>query len=405
MIPVPHFTRKPLPFETDVYNLGEEADALRAEVTRFATTEIEKLAAEAEEKAAFPQDLWERVGELGWLGISAPEEYGGTGGSYLYQVIVAEEISRASGGMGLSYIAHANLAMGQIARFGTEEQKQKYLPALCAGGIVGALAMSEAGAGSDVLGCMATTAKQDGADWILNGSKFWITNGPEAGVVVVYARTGEGKNDVTAFLVEKGAPGFTVSRKIDKTSMKCSNTAELVFDGCRVSGDAVLGGVNQGARVLMKGLDYERVVLSAGAAGIIQACIDVTHPYVCARKQFGRPLSDNQFVQGLMCDMDDALHSLRVDLYRAAQRLDRPHTPMMRPDASRLFRRAGEAVRIATGAAQDLMGGAGLTTEYPVDRYARDGQLYRTGGGTMEMRKIVHARHLITRAGGTPPKL
>ncbi|WP_091739134.1 acyl-CoA dehydrogenase family protein [Phenylobacterium immobile] len=376
------------------FGLGESADAVRETARRFAADRIAPLAAQIDADNAFPRQLWPQMGELGLHGITVEEEFGGLGMGYLEHVVAMEEISRASASVGLSYGAHSNLCVNQIRRWGSGEQKRRYLPALISGEHVGALAMSEAGSGSDVISMRLAAARVDGG-WRLTGTKFWITNAPHADVLVVYARTGPeaGAKGVTAFLVEKGFAGFSVGQKLDKMGMRGSDTGELVFEDCFVPDANVLGPVNGGAGVLMSGLDYERTVLAGGPLGIMQACLDVVLPYVRERRQFGRPIGGFQLMQGKIADMYVALNAARAYVYAVARACDSGLTT--RFDAAGAILMASEsAVRVSLEAIQAL-GGAGYTRDYPVERLMRDAKLYDIGAGTNEIRRFLIGRELI----------
>ena len=376
------------------FGLGETADALRESAARFAAAEIAPLAAKIDAENAFPRELWPKMGTLGLHGITVEEAYGGLGLGYLEHVVAMEEVSRASAAIGLSYGAHSNLCVNQIRRWGDEAQKRRYLPKLISGEHVGALAMSEAGAGSDVMG-MQLRADRRGDHFVLNGSKFWITNGPHADVLVVYARTDpEGASrGVTAFLIERGFEGFRCAQKLDKLGMRGSDTGELVFEDCEVPVENVLGAEGGGAGVLMSGLDYERAVLAGGPLGIMQACLDVVLPYVRERKQFGRPIGTFQLMQGKIADMYVALNSARAYVYAVARACDAGKTT--RFDAAGSILLASEnAVKTGLEAIQAL-GGAGYTKEWPVERFARDAKLLDIGAGTNEIRRMLIGRELI----------
>ncbi len=374
------------------FGLGETADAIRETTARWAADRLAPLAAEIDEKNEFRRELWPEMGELGLHGITVEEEYGGLGLGYLEHVVAMEEVSRASASIGLSYGAHSNLCVNQIRRWGTEEQKRRYLPRLISGEHVGSLAMSEAGSGSDVMS-MRTRAEKKGDRYVLNGTKFWITNAPSADTLVVYARTGEGNGGVTAFLIEKGMKGFSVSKKLDKMGMRGSDTAELVFEDCEVPEENVMGGEGRGAAVLMSGLDYERAVLSAGPLGIMQAALDVVLPYVRERKQFGKAIGSFQLMQAKVADMYVALNSARTYVYAVARACDAGKTT--RYDAAGAILLASEnAVKVSLEAVQAL-GGAGYTKEWPVERLVRDAKLYDIGAGTNEIRRFLIGRELL----------
>jgi len=376
------------------FGLGEAADAIRELTARFAADRIAPLAAEIDATNSFPRQLWPQLGALGLLGVTVEEEYGGAGLGYLEHVVAMEEVSRASASVGLSYGAHSNLCVNQIRRWGTEDQKRRYLPGLISGEHVGALAMSEAGSGSDVVS-MRLKAERVGDRYVLNGTKFWITNAPHADVLVVYAKTDPeaSSQGVTAFLVEKGFAGFSVSQKLDKMGMRGSDTGELVFEDCEVPEDNVLGPENGGVGVLMSGLDYERAVLAGGPLGIMQACLDVVLPYVRERQQFGQPIGAFQLMQGKIADMYVALNAARAYVYAVAKACDAGMTT--RFDAAGAILMASEsAVRVSLEAIQAL-GGAGYTKDYPVERLLRDAKLYDIGAGTNEIRRFLIGRELI----------
>jgi isovaleryl-CoA dehydrogenase len=372
------------------FALGETADAIRDTTARFAADRIAPIAAEIDATNIFPRELWVPMGDLGLHGITVEEEFGGLGLGYLEHVIAMEEVSRASASVGLSYGAHSNLCVNQIRRWATPEQKQRYLPKLISGEHVGSLAMSEAGSGSDVVS-MKLKAELVGDRYVLNGTKFWITNAPHADTLVVYAKTDERR--ITAFLIEKGMKGFSVSKKLDKFGMRGSDTAELVFEDCEVPEENVMGPVGGGVGVLMSGLDYERTVLSAGPLGIMQACLDVVLPYVRERKQFGQAIGSFQLMQGKIADMYVALNSARAYVYAVARACDAGKTT--RFDAAGAILMASEnAVRVSLEAIQAL-GGAGYTKEWPVERLMRDAKLYDIGAGTNEIRRFLIGRELI----------
>ena len=376
------------------FGLGETADAIRDTTARFAADRIAPIAAEVDETNTFPRHLWPEMGALGLHGITVEEEYGGLGLGYLEHVVAMEEVSRASASIGLSYGAHSNLCVNQIRRWASPEQKAKYLPGLIDGTSLGSLAMSEAGSGSDVVS-MQLRAEKRGDRYVLNGTKFWITNAPSADVLVVYAKTApeEGSRGITAFLIEKGMKGFSVSKKLDKMGMRGSDTAELVFEDCEVPEENIMGPENGGVGVLMSGLDYERAVLSAGPLGIMQACLDVVLPYVRERKQFGKPIGSFQLMQGKVADMYVALNSARAYVYAVARACDAGKTT--RFDAAGAILLASEnAVNTCLEAIQAL-GGAGYTKEWPVERFLRDAKLYDIGAGTNEIRRFLIGRELL----------
>jgi|TARA_R110002126_G_scaffold272886_1_gene417170 isovaleryl-CoA dehydrogenase len=373
--------------------LGETYDALRESVYRFAMHEIVPLAAQIDEDNAFPYPLWQKLGELGLLGITADESVGGAHMGYLAHVLAMEEISRASASVGLSYGAHSNLCVNQINLHGTDTQKQKYLPQLIQGTHVGALAMSEAGSGSDVVS-MQLTARHEGGRFILNGTKMWITNGPEADVLVVYAKTDKsaGSKGITAFIIEKNFPGFKTAQKLDKLGMRGSNTCELVFDQCEVPEANVLGEVNRGVGVLMRGLDYERTVLAAGPLGIMQACLDLVLPYVHQRKQFNQPIGTFQLMQGKLADMYTDLNAARSYLYAVARACD-AGLVTRKDSASVILYTSERATQMALQTIQ-ILGGNGYINEYPAGRLLRDAKLYEIGAGTSEIRRMLIGREL-----------
>ncbi|HEY1752485.1 MAG TPA: isovaleryl-CoA dehydrogenase [Caulobacteraceae bacterium] len=376
------------------FALGEAADAIRETTARFAADRIAPLAADIDRDNAFPRQLWQPMGELGLHGITVEEDYGGLGLGYLEHVVAMEEVSRASASVGLSYGAHSNLCVNQLRRWGSEAQKQRYLPKLISGEHVGALAMSEAGSGSDVISMRLRADRRDDR-YVLNGTKFWITNGPHADTLVVYAKTDPdgASRGVTAFVIEKDFPGFRCAQKLDKIGMRGSDTGELVFEDCEVPADNVLGPENGGAGVLMSGLDYERTVLAGGPLGIMQACLDAVLPYVRERKQFGRPIGTFQLMQGKVADMYVALNSARAYVYAVAKACDAGRTT--RFDAAGAILLASEnAVRTSLEAIQAL-GGAGYLKDYPVERYLRDAKLYDIGAGTNEIRRFLIGRELV----------
>lgn len=376
------------------FGLGENADAIRDVTARWAADRLAPLAAEIDEKNEFKRELWPEMGELGLHGITVEEEFGGLGLGYLEHVVAMEEVSRASASIGLSYGAHSNLCVNQIRRWGTPEQKQKYLPKLISGEHVGSLAMSEAGSGSDVMS-MRTRADKKGDRYVLNGTKFWITNAPSADTLVVYAKSDPeaGSKGCTAFIVERGMKGFSVSKKLDKMGMRGSDTAELVFEDCEIPEENVMGPIGGGAGVLMSGLDYERAVLSGGPLGIMQAALDVVLPYVRERKQFGKPIGSFQLMQAKVADMYVALNSARAYVYAVARACDQGKTT--RYDAAGAILLASEnAVKVSLEAVQAL-GGAGYTREWPVERLVRDAKLYDIGAGTNEIRRFLIGRELL----------
>ncbi|MFG1358270.1 isovaleryl-CoA dehydrogenase [Xanthobacter pseudotagetidis] len=375
------------------FNLGETADMLRDTVRDFSQAEIAPRAAEIDRTNEFPRDLWPKLGALGLLGITVEEEFGGSGLGYLEHVVAMEEVSRASASVGLSYGAHSNLCVNQIRRNGSDAQKRKYLPKLISGEQVGALAMSEPGAGSDVVS-MRTRAEKKGDRYILNGSKMWITNGPCAETLVVYAKTNPaaGPRGMTAFLIEKGFKGFSTAQKLDKLGMRGSDTGELVFEDCEVPEENVLGGEGRGVNILMSGLDYERAVLAGGCTGIMQACMDVVLPYVHERKQFGQPIGTFQLMQGKIADMYVTMNATKAYVYSVAQACDRGATT--REDAAgAILYSAEKATWMALEAIQTL-GGNGYINDYPTGRLLRDAKLYEIGAGTSEIRRMLIGRQL-----------
>ncbi|MEO7689635.1 MAG: isovaleryl-CoA dehydrogenase, partial [Sphingomonas sp.] len=378
------------------FALGENADMIRETTQRFATDKIAPLAAKIDAEDWFPRELWPAMGELGLHGITVEEEYGGLGLGYLEHVIACEEVSRASASVGLSYGAHSNLCVNQIRRWANAEQKAKYLPKLISGEHIGSLAMSEAGAGSDVVSMKLRADKVQGGH-VLNGTKFWITNATYADTLVVYARTGEGSGGLTTFLIEKDMPGFSIGQKIDKMGMRGSPTAELVFNDCEVPDENVIGPVNGGVGVLMSGLDYERTVLAGIQLGIMQACLDVVIPYIRERKQFGKPIGTFQLMQAKVADMYVALNSARAYVYAVAKACDAGKTT--RFDAAGAILLASEnAVKVSLEAIQAL-GGAGYTKDWPVERFMRDAKLLDIGAGTNEIRRMLIGRELIGSGG------
>ncbi|AFL51728.1 isovaleryl-CoA dehydrogenase [Sinorhizobium fredii] len=375
------------------FALGEEIDALRDSVRRFSSERIAPLADETDRSNVFPAPLWREMGELGLLGITADEAHGGAGLGYLAHCVAMEEISRASASVGLSYGAHSNLCVNQINRNGNAAQKAKYLPKLISGEHVGALAMSEPGAGSDVVS-MKLKADKRGDRYVLNGNKMWITNGPDADVLVVYAKTdpAAGPRGITAFLVEKTFPGFSTGQKLDKLGMRGSNTCELIFKDCEVPEENVLGTVGEGVKVLMSGLDYERVVLSAGPLGIMAACLDVVVPYLHERKQFGQPIGEFQLMQGKLADMYVTMNTARAYVYAVAAACDRGATA--RKDAAGCILYAAEKATAMALEAIQALGGNGYTNDYPAGRLLRDAKLYEIGAGTSEIRRMLIGREL-----------
>lgn len=381
------------PYPTLNHGLGEELDFLRDTIYQFCQKELAPRAADIDRTNEFPMDLWEKFGALGILGMTVAEEYGGSNMGYLGHAIVMEEISRASASVGLSYGAHSNLCLNQIQKNGTPAQREQYLPKLCTGEHIGALAMSEPGAGSDVVS-MRLRAERQGDSFVLNGNKFWITNGPDADVYVIYAKTepDAGSRGITAFIVERDFPGFSRAQKLDKLGMRGSNTCELVFEDCVVPAANILGEVNKGVAVLMSGLDYERAVLSGGPVGIMQACLDVTVPYVHERKQFDQPIGEFQLVQGKLADMYSLTAASRSFLYAVCRALDRGEDS--RKDAAAVILYTAEmATKCALDAIQ-LLGGNGYINDYPTGRLLRDAKLYEIGAGTSEIRRMLIGREL-----------
>ncbi|MES2294274.1 MAG: isovaleryl-CoA dehydrogenase [Pseudomonadota bacterium] len=377
------------------FGLGETADMLRETVRRFTSEQITPFAADIDANNKFPRHLWPEMGALGLHGITVEEEYGGLGLGYLEHAVAMEEISRGSASVGLSYGAHSNLCINQIRRWASPEQKRRYLPKLISGAHVGSLAMSEVGSGSDVVSMRLKAEKRGNDRYVLNGTKFWITNAPEADVLVVYAKTDAtaGARGITTFLIERGMAGFSVSKKLDKMGMRGSDTAELVFQDCEVPADSVMGGEGNGVKILMSGLDYERAVLAAGPLGIMQACLDVVLPYVRDRKQFGQPIGSFQLMQAKIADMYVALNSARAYVYAVARACDAGKTT--RFDAAGAILLASEnAVKTSLEAIQAL-GGAGYTKDWPVERFLRDAKLYDIGAGTNEIRRFLIGRELI----------
>jgi isovaleryl-CoA dehydrogenase len=382
------------------FQLGEDIDALRDAVREFAQSEIAPRAAEIDRSDQFPMDLWEKMGALGVLGITVPEAWGGAQMGYLAHMVAMEEISRASASVGLSYGAHSNLCVNQINRTGTEEQKRKYLPKLISGEHVGALAMSEPGAGSDVIS-MKLKAEDKGGYYLLNGSKMWITNGPDADTLVVYAKTEPqmGARGVTAFLIEKGMAGFSVAQKLDKLGMRGSHTGELVFENVEVPAQNMLGGLNNGAKVLMSGLDYERAVLTGGPLGIMQSVMDSVVPYIHDRKQFGQSIGEFQLIQGKVADMYTVLQAGRSFAYTVAKNLDllgTEHVRQVRKDCASVILWCAEKATWMAGEGVQIYGGNGYINDYPLGRLWRDAKLYEIGAGTSEIRRMLIGRELFS---------
>ena len=378
------------------HELGADVDALRDAVRSFAAREIAPRAAQIDRSDQFPIDLWQKMGALGLLGVTVEEEFGGAAMGYLAHMIAMEEISRASAAVGLSYAAHSNLCVNQIRRNGSAAQKKKYLPALVAGTRVGALAMSEAGAGSDVVAMQLRAVERDGV-YLLNGTKMWITNGPDADVLVVYAKTEPqlGAAGISAFIVDKGSPGFSVAQKLDKLGMRGSHTGELVFRDCAVAADNLLGSLNQGVQVLMSGLDYERAVLAAGPIGIMQACMDLVTPYIHERRQFGQPIGEFQLIQGKIADLYTTLAACRAYVYTVGKNLDRigaTHRRAVRKDCAGVILYAAEKATWMAGETIQILGGNGYINDYPAGRLWRDAKLYEIGAGTSEIRRMLIGR-------------
>jgi len=376
------------------FDLGDTADMLRDTVMSFASDEIAPRAAAIDEANDFPADLWPKMGAVGLLGITVGEEYGGSGMGYLEHIVAMEEISRASAAVGLSYGAHSNLCVNQLRLNGSEEQRQRYLPKLVSGEHVGALAMSEPGAGSDVVG-MRTRAEKKGDRYVINGSKMWITNGPDADTLVVYAKTdpAAGPRGITAFIIEKGTKGFSPAQKLDKLGMRGSNTSELVFIDCEVPEENVLGAEGRGVNVLMSGLDYERAVLAAGPLGIMQACMDVVVPYVHERKQFGQPIGEFQLMQGKLADMYVTMNAAKAYVYAVGKACD--FGEVTRKDAAGAILHAAERATWMALQAIQCLGGNGYVNEYPTGRLLRDAKLYEIGAGTSEIRRMLIGRELV----------
>ena len=381
------------------FGLPEEIEAMRDAVARWVSDRLAPRADEIDASNEFPRDLWPELGEMGLLGITADEEFGGSGMGYLAHCVATEEISRGSGSVGLSYAAHSNLCVNQINLNGSAGQKARFLPKLCSGEFLGALAMSEAGSGSDVVS-MRLAARRDGDRYILNGNKMWITNGPGADVLVVYAKTDPdaGAHGITAFIIERDFPGFSTAQKLDKLGMRGSDTCELVFENCEVPADNVLGKEGDGVRILMSGLDYERAVLAAGPLGIMEACMDAVIPYVHDRKQFGSPIGSFQLVQGKLADMYSTMNACKAYVYAVAAACDRGETT--RQDAAACILYAAEkATQVALDAIQ-LLGGNGYINEYPTGRFLRDAKLYEIGAGTSEIRRMLIGRELFANSAG-----
>jgi isovaleryl-CoA dehydrogenase len=380
-------------FPTLNFELGETVDMLRQTVRNFAVAEITPRAADIDRQNEFPSDLWRKMGELGMLGITVEEDYGGAAMGYLAHVVAMEEISRASASVGLSYGAHSNLCVNQIRRNGSEAQRRRYLPKLVRGEYVGALAMSETGAGSDVIGMRTQAVKKDNR-YILNGHKMWITNGPDADVVVVYAKSDPhaGSKGLTAFIIERGFPGFSTAQKLDKLGMRGSNTCELVFQDCPVPEENVLGKTGEGAKVLMSGLDYERLVLAGGPLGIMQACMDVVVPYVHERKQFGQAIGEFELMQGKLADMYTTMNVCKAYVYAVAKAYDRGETS--RKDAAGAILYASEKATWMALQAIQALGGMGYINDMPTGRLLRDAKLYEIGAGTSEIRRMLIGREL-----------
>lgn len=383
------------------FQLGEDIDALRDVVQQFAANEIAPRASEIDSSDEFPMDLWQKMGEIGLHGITVPEEYGGSNMGYVAHMVAMEEISRASASVALSYGAHSNLCINQIKRNGSEAQKQKYLPKLISGEFVGALAMSETGAGSDVVSMKLKAEEKDG-HYVLNGSKMWITNGPDADVMVVYAKTSPelGGKGMTAFIVEKGMAGFGTAQKLDKLGMRGSHTGEMTFNNVEVPQENILGGLNEGVKVLMSGLDYERAVLAAGPIGIMQAVMDNVVPYIHDRKQFGQAIGEFQLIQGKVADMYTILQAGRSFLYTVGKNLDMldargaGHSREVRKDCASVILWCAEKATWMAGEGIQIFGGNGYTNEYPLGRFWRDAKLYEIGAGTSEIRRMLIGREL-----------
>ena len=373
------------------FGLGEEIDLLRESVAAFASDQIAPRASDIDSENMFPRDLWPELGAMGLLGITVADEYGGAELGYLAHVIAMEEISRASASVGLSYGAHSNLCVNQIHRWGDDRQKQKYLPRLVSGEHLGALAMSEAGAGSDVMG-MRTTAIRDGDDYVLNGSKMWITNAPQADVIIIYALTDVSQRRLSAFIVERDNPGLSTHQKLDKLGMRGSDTSEVLLQDCRVAAIDMLSAEGKGAAILMSGLDYERVVLAGGPLGIMRACMDLVMPYIHERKQFGKAIGEFQLMQGKLADMYTAMNSCRAYVYAVARACDRQQTT--RFDAAGCILVAAEKASWIASEAIQTLGGNGYMNEFPAGRLFRDAKLYEIGAGTSEIRRMLIGREL-----------
>lgn len=373
------------------FGLGEDLDLLRETVAAFAAERIAPRAASIDTSNQFPRDLWPELGELGLLGVTVEEQYGGSALGYLAHVVAMEEISRASAAVGLSYGAHSNLCVNQIRRWGSDAQKQRYLPRLVSGEHLGALAMSEAGAGSDVMG-MRTTARRDGDHYILNGSKMWITNAPQADVIVIYTLADPDARNLNAFIVERGSAGLSTAQKLDKFGMRGSDTSEVLLKECRVPAENLLASEGKGAAILMSGLDYERVVLAGGPLGIMRACMDLVMPYLHDRKQFGQPIGEFQLMQGKIADMYTAMNSCRAYVYAVAKACDRAQTT--RFDAAGCILVAAEKATWMASEAIQALGGNGYTNEFPAGRLLRDAKLYEIGAGTNEIRRMLIGREL-----------
>ena len=381
------------PYPTLNFGLGEDVDMLRDHVYQFAQNEVAPLAEKSDEANSFPNELWPKLGDMGLLGVTVSEQYGGSDMGYLAHTVAMEEISRASAGIGLSYGAHSNLCVNQIFRNGNDAQREKYLPKLVSGEHIGALAMSEPNAGSDVVS-MKLKAEKRGDKYILNGNKMWITNGPDAHTFVIYAKTDPqgGSKGITAFIVERGTPGFSQAQKLDKLGMRSSNTCELVFEDCEVPAENIMGSEGDGVKILMSGLDYERLVLSGGPLGIMQACMDAVVPYIHDRKQFGQSIGEFQLVQGKVADMYTQMNAARAYVYAVAKSCDRGETT--RKDAAGAILYSAElATKMALDAIQ-LLGGNGYINEYPTGRLLRDAKLYEIGAGTSEIRRMLIGREL-----------